>query len=225
MKFIKKSLLIISFCCLLLSLSLTCYALVTPVTPKAYGQNKTLWCWATAAKIVGEHNGVEWINTNPVVLSNTDGLHSYSGVAFYGCSETAAFTADGVQRAIVVYVKGSDANHPGTDSDKEAALSYAARICNSIDTFGTHSSSLSSSQIQSIKNDLSNGKYVIGNMEYYSDRGHSVAIKSYNSSTDKYRIQDPWDLTDMYYSSNVFSSNTFPFNGYNCKITWIQYCR
>ena len=137
-----------------------------------------------------------------------------------------AYTADGVQRSIVMYVKGSDGNLDGVDSDKEAALSYAANSSVSVGTFGYYLDALSSYDIQSIKDDLASGKYLIGNLYIpATGKGHSVVMKSYNASTDKYRILDPWDRTDTYYSSSIFSSASFPISTYYGQLTWIQYCR
>lgn len=119
---------------------------------------------------------------------------------------------------------GSDKDAGGNDDNKEDALSYAASNSVSIGTFDYYQTALSSSQIQKIKNDLDNGNYVIGNLFASGFGGHSVVIKDYNSS-NQFRILDPWDLTDIYYSSTVFSSASFPVGGSKGRIEWIQYCR
>lgn len=224
MKHLRKFLAINGAICLTFSLAVTAYA-ATARTPKANGQNKNLWCWATSAKVVAEHNGGSWIDDSPVVLTNTSGLHSYDGVAYYGINTDGEYTADGVQHAILMRVKGSDANNGGDDAEKEEALSYAARRSVSVGTFGTNGSTLSTAQIQTIKDDLADGNYVIGNLVASGFGGHSVVIKDYNATTNKYKILDPWDLTDMYYSSSVLSSASFPIEGCKGMISWIQYCR
>ena len=196
-------------------------------TPKVRGQNKNSWCWATSAKIVGEHNGGSWISTTPIVLDYTDGLHYYKGVPYFGVNSNGRYTADGPQRAIVKYIKGNDKNNGGSDSDKETALSYAASSSVTTGTFGNYGSPLSQSEINTIKNDLNSGRYVIGNM-VAGGSGHSVAILQYDSTNDKYRIQDPWDLTDQYYSSyQIFTTAGFPIFNINTtgRIEWVQYCR
>ncbi len=208
--------------CLVAAMAIICYAAAR--APKAYGQNKNLWCRAVSAKIVAENNGGSWIDDSVAVLSDTSGLHSYGGVLYYGVSASGAYTADGVQYKILIEVKGSDGNIGGSDSDKEGALVYAASRNMSVGTFGKYNSALSSAQIQDIKDDLDNGNYVIGNMYNVDFSGHSVVIKDYDSS-DRFRIHDPWNLTDMYYSSSVFSSASFPIAGYKARIEWIQYCR
>lgn len=73
-----------------------------------------------------ENNGGSWIDDTATVLSNTAGLHSYGGVPYYGVNASGAYTADGVQREILMEVKGSDGNLGGSDANKEDALSYAA---------------------------------------------------------------------------------------------------
>ena len=96
----------------------------------------------------------------------------------------------------------------------------------SVGTFGYYLDALSSYDIQSIKDDLASGKYLIGNLYIpATDKGHSVVMKSYNASADKYRILDPWDRTDTYYSSSIFSSASFPISTHSGQLTWIQYCR
>lgn len=209
---------------LLITVSLTVTAFAA-TTPKANGQNKNNWCWATAAKMVAENNGGAALSSTAQVLSNTGGLHSYGGVAYYGVNDSGQYTANGAQRAIVVYVKGSDADNGGTDANKTSALQYASSKTMTVGTFGSYQTALSSSQITTIKNDLNAGKYVIGNL-VSGGYGHSVAILSYRSSDDKYRIIDPWDTTDYYYSSSsIFSTAGFPVFGSNGRIEWIQYCR
>ena len=194
-------------------------------TPKARGQNKSSWCWATSAKIVGEHNGGSWISTTPIALDYTDGLHYFNGVPYFGVDSNGRYTADGPQRAIVKYIKGNDKNNGGSDSDKETALSYAASASVTTGTFGNYGSPLSQSEINTIKNDLNNGRYVIGNM-YVNGNGHSVAILNYRSSDNTFRIQYPWDLTDLYYySDQLFSYAGFPIFDHYGRIEWIQYCR
>lgn len=73
MKNIKRPLAVIAALSLTASMAVTAFA---ASTPKADGQNKNNWCWATAAKVVGENNGGAWHSSDAVVLTNTDGLHS-----------------------------------------------------------------------------------------------------------------------------------------------------
>lgn len=203
---------------------ITAFANAT-VAPKENGQNKILWCWATAAKIVAEHNGGEHLSHSAEVLTNTDGIHYYGGVSYCGKDSNGNITANGAQRSIVIYVKGDDKNNKGGDLDKTNALSYAADDYVDVGTFGLYGTSLSDSDISSIKADLNNGKYVMGNM-VVANQGHTVAILSYRSSDDKYRILDPWDMTDYYYASSaIFSTAGFPIFGGHGRIEWIQYCR
>ena len=126
--------------------------------------------------IVAENNGGSWIDDTATVLSNTAGLHSYGGFPYYGVNASGAYTADGVQREILMEVKGSDGNLGGSDANKEDALSYAANRNMSVGTFGNYQSALSSSEIQDIKDDLDNGDYVIGNMYNAGFGGLSVGI-------------------------------------------------
>ena len=165
MKRFRRILAIGCVLCIIVTSTVICLA-ATVRAPKPDGQNKKLWCWATAAKLVAENNGGAWIDSTAAVLSDTNGLHSgpRDNVPYYGVNANGAYTADGVQRSIVMYVKGSDGNLDGVDSDKEAALSYAANSSVSVGTFGHYPDTLSSYDIQSIKDDLASGKYLIGNI-------------------------------------------------------------
>ncbi|MFV0496859.1 MAG: hypothetical protein ACK5L0_01640 [Candidatus Fimivivens sp.] len=219
---VKRS--IISLVAILMTCCLSITAFAATI-PKANGQNKNNWCWATAAKMVAEKNGGAALSSTAQVLTNTGGLHSYGGVAYYGVNDSGKYTANGAQRSIVVHIKGNDNDAGGNDTNKQDALQYASSNTMSVGTFGNYGTPLSSTQINNIKTDLNGGKYVIGNM-VAGGAGHSVAIYSYRSSDDKYRIVDPWDTTDYYYSSNsIFSTAGFPIFGSYGRIDWIQYCR
>ena len=78
MKHLKRILAANAALCMAAAMAVTSYAAVR--APKADGQNKNMWCWATSAKIVAENNGGSWIDDTATVLSNTAGLHSYGGV-------------------------------------------------------------------------------------------------------------------------------------------------
>lgn len=229
MKYIRACLALIAAVCLAASMVITCFSATVRI-PKANGQNKKNWCWATSAKIVAEHNGGSWISTDPVVLDHTDNLHSYGGTPYYGVNASGQYTADGVQRAIVVYIATDDqdtgyTNHSfGSDSNKESALIYAANNSVSVGTYGLFSSTLTNSQIDDINYDLENGDYLIGNLYKSGVKPHSVVLKDYNSSTDKYKVLDPWDCTDMYYSNAFLTSNSFPSTGVKYQLRWVQYC-
>ena len=84
---------------------------------------------------------------------------------------------------------------------------------------------MSTTQLDALKAELATGNYVIGNLYASGFGGHSVVIKGYRASDNKFRIYDPWDETDMYYSANtVFYGTGFPVSGCYGKIQWLQYC-
>ena len=114
MKRFRRILAIGCVLCIIVTSTVICLA-ATVRAPKPDGQNKSLWCWATAAKLVAENNGGAWIDSTAAVLSDTNGLHSgpRDNVPYYGVNANGAYTADGVQRSIVMYVKGSDSNLDG----------------------------------------------------------------------------------------------------------------
>lgn len=75
MKRFRRILAIGCVLCIIVTSTVICLA-ATVRAPKPDGQNKNLWCWATAAKLVAENNGGAWIDSTAAVLSDTNGLHS-----------------------------------------------------------------------------------------------------------------------------------------------------
>ena len=184
-EYIRACLALIAAVCLAASMVITCFSATVRI-PKANGQNKKNWCWATSAKIVAEHNGGSWISTDPVVLDHTDNLHSYGGTPYYGVNASGQYTADGVQRAIVVYIATDDqdtgyTNHSfGSDSNKESALIYAANNSVSVGTYGLFSSTLTNSQIDDINYETSSSLPIL--------RGRSQVLHVYPRFTGTYYV-------------------------------------
>lgn len=70
MKRFRRILAIGCVLCIIVTSTVICLA-ATVRAPKPDGQNKNLWCWATAAKLVAENNGGAWIDSTAAVLSDT----------------------------------------------------------------------------------------------------------------------------------------------------------
>ena len=227
-KRIKHFLIIFVALTLAIVFSGTSLAAVTAVRePQANGQNKNNWCWATAAKIVAEHNKGTNLSSAAQVLTNQDGLHSNGNVPYYGVNANGQTTANGVQRSVVVHCKGNDEDSMGYNTDKVAALQYISSSQASVGTYRTPGTTLNSAQMTTLRNDLNNGYYSICNMTYSanSGNGHSAAIMQYRASDGKYRIYDPFDMSDMYYLERVFTGYYFIVGSNLGRIEWIQYCR
>lgn len=199
--------------------------------PDPDAQNKKNWCWAAAAKMVATHNGgglKSAINTNPQTLTNTVGLHKpYYGYSISGTERR--YLADGAQRAIVRYVKGSDVNDTTDDLEKENALRYASANTVTAYHIGRSNRSMYQSEINELNSYLDNG-YVIGNMITANEKyGHSVVIEAYypakNGGEDKYLVFDPWTGESReYYKSDIFEDFVYCSDGYWRQIRWFQYC-
>lgn len=226
MKILKRSFVAL----LLLSLILT--GVSTTVlgaavrAPQTKGQNKSNWCWATAAKRVGVHNGGNNLGSDTaVVATNTQGLHSWNGVPYYGQDSSGRVTLNSGQRTLVMHVYGSDKNEAGDDSDKHAALQRASSRNMSVGTLGSYNANLSAANKTVLNNELNAGRWCIGNVAASTGNFfHSVTVENFDGS--RHWIDDPYDMSLMWYDSRVFTTfDVFPVAGYRCKLTWFQYCR
>ena len=197
--------------------------------PNPDAQNKSMWCWAASAKMVGEHNGGSGaLGTGGTVLANTVGIHSYGGEEFYGETYSGTITADAGQRQIVVAVKGSDANNSGDNSEKEEALELAALDSVTVSSLGNGRSGLTAANKTTMNNDLNSGLWIIGNVFTNDDdwSGHSVVIRSYNSSTQVYTFWDPWTNTIGTFTKTQLDNSTIHTvsSTTNRVLAWIQRC-
>ena len=162
--------------------------------PRAFGQNKTLWCWAAAAKMVGEHNGGSGaLNTGAVVLTNTDNLQSFQGVPLYGRNSSLQATADAGQRQIVMAAYGDDGNHSGNGERIENAMKLASLNPLSAWTRGTiDGSPISQADINHMNAQLALGRYVVASLRAdLMPMNHAIVIQSFNPATNEYTYHDP----------------------------------
>lgn len=205
--------------------------------PQAYGQNKDTWCWAAAAKMVGENNGGKGLSIDPVIPTDKNNLHKANGVEYWGITTVTEggktvekVTVDGVQHYIVTRIKNTDKGDKTAisyeDSDKEMAIALAADEDVDVVTYGNMRSALTSSQLADIQFILRQGYYVLVNMYNSSyTSGHTAVIKGYNASNNTYRVFDPWDLTDESYPSNmIFSQYGFYCGGIYYRLETYTSC-
>ena len=193
--------------------------------PDKDAQNKTCWCWVACSKKVGAHNGQNNpLNVGASLLDNTAGLHSYNGTLFYGETTLHHYSADMGQRRIVVGIFGNDENHSGSNADKESALQSASKNTMVIGTLGN--GSLSTSQIDAMKSDLSNNLWVVGNI-FSGSLGHSIVITGYDAATDMFSFWDPWTNTNFSFSGTSLQNDTIlmPNSQTNYCLKYVQYCR
>jgi len=188
--------------------------------PSNYGQSKTLWCWAASAICVAENNFGITVPKNATVLTNQSGIR-YTLAGYNNGSYTTTYA----QSYVVGRIKNNDMNDIGSDKNKQDALELLSEYSSIASTVGLQGSDLTTTQLNDLKAELAAGNYVIGNLYASGFGGHSVVIKGYRASDNKFRIYDPWDETDMYYSANtVFYGTGFPVSGCYGKIQWLQYC-
>lgn len=129
------------------------------------------------------------IKTLPQRLDYTDSLRPASGKNAFGSP-----TADGVQRAIVIQVKGNDIDDYGSLDDMKKALEFAQPGVNEYTRVGSPGVALSTSNKELFKTEVQKGRYILaGFSKKGSILGHVVAITDYNSSTNTYTLYDPWN--------------------------------
>ncbi len=95
-----------------------------------------------------------------------------------------------------------------------------------IGTWGT--GSLNTAQINSMNNELANGRWVIGNVFTNSQwTGHSIVIRSYNTATEIYTFWDPWTDSEGHFTKTQLLNNTIHTVGdmSDRTLAWVQYCR
>jgi|GEM_PF-2629009 len=204
--------------------------------PNPNGQNKSNWCWAAAAKMVGEHNGGSGaLNTGASRLAHEDGLYSYVPlgsiipIPFYGEDSYFGKWADAGQRQIVLNVKGTDADVGATSTTEvESALQLASYNTMNVGTLGaSNGTGLNSSEISAMKSDLANGLWIVGIITD-GNIDHAIVITSYISQIDTYLFWDPATGNHGYGFSGTELANgtiTLPLaNGY-FSLLFVQYCR
>lgn len=110
----------------------------------------------------------------------------------------------------------------------EQALQFASKNSMSIDTLGSAlGTGLSNSNINTMKNELANGRWVVGNVFTSSGSGHSIVIQSFDPGTNYYTYWDPWINFTGTFSSEDLEAGTIRLTSseLNRELLWVQYCR
>lgn len=165
--------------------------------PHPYFKNKSMWCWASAAKMVADHNGGgidSQIDRAPQMLTNTEGIHK----TFYGqgtIDGTTRYFVDGTQYAIVKYIKNNDKNLEANTNEVQKALKFAAANKN-IDTAYTNENDLTTTEIiNNVNGELTAGRYVIGFVNG-NGGGHFIVLEKFDNA-DTFIVFNPWDEKEM----------------------------
>ncbi len=196
-------------------------------SPNEDAQNKTKWCWAASAKMVAIHNGGlnPEIDSTAQLLTDTSGLH----YPFYGegtTNGTRRYYADGVQYAIVKHIHGKDENKTGNTVDAKNALKYVSARSVTAGSVGNAEDELTDEAIADIRNDLQQGKYVIGCIRGRNGEDpHSIVLTSYSNNI--YHYFDPYTGSpNQATTEELFEEFTATYSG-GCygSVTWYQYCR
>jgi hypothetical protein len=174
------------------------FSLTLARMPNPNAQNKTMWCWAAASKMVGERSGGNGaLNVGATALTNTGDRHSFGANLFFGQNGAGNFTADAGQRQIVWARYSNDNNNGGTTADKEAALQLASFRTMTVDTIGAQNDNrITDAQIITLRNELTAGRWVVGStIRTAGGTGHSIVVRTYTAATDTYGYWDPWTNT------------------------------
>lgn len=198
--------------------------------PNPNAQNKTNWCWAACAKMVGEHNGGSGsLETGASLLDDQNDVHAFDNALFYG-QRSNGRTVDAGQRQIVVAIHGDDGNYSGDNEDREQALQLASRWNMEIGTIG-NGTRLNDTDIATMHNELNAGRWVLGTLfSPYDDTGHCIVIQSYNAEEDEYTYWDPWNNKTSTFSQSELERSEIQMvyriaNTGDCRLAWVQYCR
>ncbi len=213
--------------CLLLADCIAVYADVITRNPEPYIQNRTNWCWATCAKMVGERYNTRYrrLQTLPrgaVRAVNMVGLRP----AYAGIDADGAHTIDAGQQSIVIATLGSDVNNAGYRQDTFDAMSYATASEALPQGLGNY---LDGSVLRAAWNDvqavLDEGMYVIGNVyNTGASVGHSLVITGYNFRSGLYTVYDVWDGTTVSVTKGQLLSDGFHSSYGTAAVTWVYYC-
>lgn len=203
----------------------TAYADTTPRAPKPYIQNRTNWCWATCAKMVGIrynslYKNLSFLPSGAVVVNPSYSLKD-DGI---GYTIDGKPTIDAGQQAIVKYIFGSDVNMPGTGTQAANAMRYVTNNQAEPRSAGQYDDDGSKLRAEWKGPDeaLNAGLYLIGNL-WEIGIGHSVVIQSYNRAADRFTIYDVWNGETIYTTKQKLLTDGFKSSVGTDSITWVYY--
>jgi hypothetical protein len=202
----------------------TAYADTTPRAPKPYIQNRTNWCWATCAKMVGVrynslYKALSFLPSGAVVVAPSFSLKD-DGI---GYTIDGKPTIDAGQQAIVKYIFGSDVNNPGTKTQTFNAMRYVTNFQSEPKSEGLYyDGSVLRKSWKYPDAALNAGLYVIGNL-WETGIGHSVVIQSYNRTADRFTIYDVWNGETIYTTKQKLLTDGFKSSVGTDSITWVYY--
>ena len=204
---------------ILLTASLTTVSTFAATMPKPWIQNKDYWCWATAAKCVGNNE------TSFSVPSSYQQVNDQTGLRTEYCgydSSTGKYIVDTKQEYIVHYCKASDIEEKGHDnlggstSNKKNALKLVTgRTTGAYGAYKKNEFSNPTTRATYIDAHLQDGEYVIGDAFHRNNGGHSFVIVAKNDD-GTYRIWDPWTNTNTTKTASALFTNGFTtvYDGY-----------
>ena len=188
--------------------------------PEHNRQNKTNWCWAATAMLVGETNGGYTLDQKAVELDDQNGCI----VGSAGKADNGRFTAWNPQRAIVVDWYGNDGNNIGTFD----ALQNGLQIASADDMEIGRASINTGNLISTAKSELNADRYVAAFVSTdFNSVGHFLTMVYYDQITKEYCLYDPWDQTTLLVSENDAFTKGILVAGWKTKkpILRVDYCR
>jgi hypothetical protein len=205
--------------------------------PHHYAQNKIKWCWAAAAKMVGEKNGDRGpLFIGAAFLADKGGVHSYNSVDFFGTIPNLLdpldplYTADAGQRQIVMATHyGSDENNSGNNAEITAGLELAALRPILVET--RDAVPLTPIDINQMNIELAAGRWVVANVFRNSGGiGHSIVVKGiiHDPDDDIYTYWDPWTNRDRTFTKTDIYNNVIRLStGTNVtrRLASVLFCR
>lgn len=223
-------------------------------SPKPYIQNRSNWCWAAAAKIVGMHYKsikprYQFTIKKSIGLTSElrqqgfvsqeemrDGVLTFNQEGLHEPYERdGKYFIDAWQRAIVMnsnaVMRGKDENFVADDDTKIRALKYV--ISGNTQSFGLQvinlgfyndEVSLLDRYHNEIETAFATDRWMIGN--YLSELTQKPhSVVLMTDKSGKIRLFDPWDgFNDIYSLDQIFKTGFLTNLGQGI-IRWIQYVR
>lgn len=211
---------------ILLCDGLWAYAANTPRQPSPTIQNRSNWCWATTAKLLGERYNNLYrlpgiLPKGAVAATNLSGLKDDA----IGYTIDGKPTIDAGQQAVVSYVMGADVNNAGTKDQTFTAMRYVTDFHAQTQEQGDYADGgvLLRANWKYPDAALNAGLYVIGNLLITPTFGHSVVIKAYDRSADRFTVYDVWNGETTYATKQKLLKDGFKSSAGTRPISWVYY--
>ncbi len=203
------------------------YSQSIPRAPQTSIQNRTMWCWATTAKLLGVRYNSRYSIATPMpegavpVITSSAGLRTQ----YAGLTANGDYTIDAGQQAVVKTVMGSDVNQPGSRAQTFAAMQYVTGGHALPQNRGAYNDG---SVLRAVWDDvqavLDSRLSVIANIySPGSGVGHSLVLSGFDRKTGLYTLYDVWDGSTILVTKKQLLTDGFDTSYGTVPVTWVYY--